>query len=84
MYTVPDGWEFHATKAQPIVMVNAEDATRGFKVALAVEVPLMILALSTVALRLYSRLAIKRKLAPDDILIMLGTVCSPNLWSRHG
>jgi hypothetical protein len=75
MYTIPEGWEFHATIAQPIVMVNDEDATKGLKVALAVEVPLMILALSTVALRLYSRLAIKRKLAPDDILIILGTVC---------
>jgi hypothetical protein len=74
MYTVPDGWEFHATKAQPIVNVNAGDATKGFRVALAVEVPLMILALSTVVLRVYSRLAIKRNLAPDDILIMLGTV----------
>jgi hypothetical protein len=74
MYTVPDVWEFHAMIAQPIVNVNTGDATKGFRVALAVEVPLMILALSTVVLRVYSRLAIKRKLAPDDILIMLGTV----------
>ncbi|CAG5162507.1 uncharacterized protein ALTATR162_LOCUS6231 [Alternaria atra] len=48
----------------------------GFKTALAVEVPLMVLALSTVILRVYSRLAIKRKIAPDDILIMLGTAAA--------
>jgi len=35
----------------------------------------MVLALSTVIPRVYSRLAIKRKIAPDDVLIMLGTVC---------
>ncbi|CAN9213110.1 unnamed protein product [Alternaria alternata] len=61
---------------QPIVEVNAGDATRGFKTALAVEVPLMVLALSTVILRVYSRLAIKRKIAPDDVLIMLGTAAA--------
>jgi hypothetical protein len=33
------------------------------------------LALATVVARVYSRLAIKRKLAADDILIILGTVC---------
>jgi hypothetical protein len=75
MYIVPDGRKYHITIAQPIVEVNAGDATMGFKTALAVEVPLMVLALSTVILRVYSRLAIKRKIAPDDILIMLGTVC---------
>lgn len=75
MYVVPDGRKYHITIAQPIVEVNAGDATMGFKTALAVEVPLMVLALSTVILRVYSRLAIKRKIAPDDILIMLGTVC---------
>ncbi|KAB2109441.1 hypothetical protein AG0111_0g243 [Alternaria gaisen] len=61
---------------QPIVEVNAGDTTRGFKTALAVEVPLMVLALSTVILRVYSRLAIKRKIAPDDVLIMLGTAAA--------
>ncbi|RYO28499.1 hypothetical protein AA0111_g6627 [Alternaria arborescens] len=61
---------------QPIVEVNAGDATSGFKTALAVEVPLMVLALSTVILRVYSRLAIKRKIAPDDVLIMLGTAAA--------
>ncbi|CAI9628003.1 unnamed protein product [Alternaria burnsii] len=61
---------------QPIVEINAGDATRGFKTALAVEVPLVVLALSTVILRVYSRLAIKRKIAPDDVLIMLGTAAA--------
>jgi hypothetical protein len=74
MYTVPDASGFHAAKAHPIVNVDAGDATKGFTIALAVEVPLVLLALSTVVLRLYSRLAIKKKLAPDDILILLGTV----------
>ena len=75
MYVLPDIQDVHVTMTQPIVEVNAGDATRGFKTALAVEVPLMVLALSTVILRVYSRLAIKRKIAPDDVLIMLGTVC---------
>lgn len=75
MYTVPDFAEFHATIAQPIVNVDYGDPTGGFRTALAVEIPLMILALSTVVARVYSRLTIKRKLAADDILIMLGTVC---------
>jgi hypothetical protein len=70
-----EGTGFHTTITQPIVNVDPGDATRGFQTALAVEVPLMILAISTVILRVYSRLAIKRKLAPDDVLILLGTVC---------
>ena len=82
MYTLPNALEFHATKAYPIVNVDAGDATKGFKVAIAVEVPLMLLALSTVVLRLYSRLAIKRKLAPDDILIILGTVSQIRVTAR--
>lgn len=36
----------------------------------------MILALSTVGLRIYSRLAIKRKLATDDVLIILATAAA--------
>jgi hypothetical protein len=75
MHLIPESQNFHVTVAQPIVEVNAGDATKGFKTALAVEVPLMVLALSTVILRVYSRLAIKKKIAPDDVLIMLGTVC---------
>lgn len=70
-----EGMEFRPTITQPIVSVEAGDATNGFKTALAVEVPLMVLAISTVVLRVYSRLAIKKKLAADDILILLGTVC---------
>ncbi|KAF2829119.1 hypothetical protein CC86DRAFT_184867 [Ophiobolus disseminans] len=73
MYTSQDMVELHATSAQPIIDVNYGDGTRGYTTALAVEIPLMILALTTVVLRVYSRLAIKRKLAADDILIILGT-----------
>ncbi|RYN43134.1 hypothetical protein AA0112_g921 [Alternaria arborescens] len=76
MYVLPDIQDIHVTMTQPIVEVNAGDATSGFKTALAVEVPLMVLALSTVILRVYSRLAIKRKIAPDDVLIMLGTAAA--------
>lgn len=66
--------EFYPTIAQPIVDVEyGGDATGGYRTALAVEIPLMVLALTTVVLRVYSRLAIKRKLAADDILILLGT-----------
>jgi hypothetical protein len=49
-------------------------ATGGYRTALAVEIPLMTLALVTVVLRLYSRLTIKRKLAADDVLIIMGLV----------
>jgi hypothetical protein len=51
------------------------DASDGHKTALAVEIPLLVVAVTTVALRVFSRLAIKRKLALDDILIIFGTVC---------
>lgn len=74
MLALPIVTKSHITIAQPIVQVNAGDATSGYTTALAVEIPLMALALATVALRVYSRLAIKRKLAADDILIILGTV----------
>jgi hypothetical protein len=66
--------DFQVTRAQPIVEVSSGDETSGFATALGVEIPLMALALLTVALRVYSRLAIKRKLATDDILIIIGTV----------
>ncbi|KAI4934197.1 hypothetical protein J4E85_002053 [Alternaria conjuncta] len=76
MYTIPDDQRLHGTIAQPILHMNAGDATKGIRTALAVEVPLMVLALSTVILRVYSRLAIKKKMAPDDILIILGTAAA--------
>lgn len=81
MYTIPDDQRLHGTIAQPMVQMNAGDATKGIRTALAVEVPLMVLALSTVILRVYSRLAIKKKMAPDDILIILGTVCEARIQS---
>lgn len=74
MYTVPEPVEFHATVAHAAVNVEFGIASGGYRTALAVEIPLMVLALVTVGLRLYSRLAIKRKLAADDILIILGAV----------
>jgi hypothetical protein len=46
------------------------------KVMLAVEIPLIILAICTVVLRGYSRMGIKRRLAADDVLIILGTICA--------
>ncbi|KAH7088833.1 hypothetical protein FB567DRAFT_440791 [Paraphoma chrysanthemicola] len=73
MHAVPDFVKFHATIAQPIVNIDPGDATSGYKTAIAVECPLIVLALGTVIARVYSRLAIKRKLAADDILIILGT-----------
>lgn len=54
--------------------MNAGDDSSSMETTLAVEVPLMVLALCTVILRVCSRLKIKRKLALDDVLIMLGTV----------
>ena len=79
MYTIPNDQRLRITIVQPIVQVNAGDATKGIRTALAVEVPLMVLALSTVILRVYSRLAIKKKMAPDDVLIILGTVCEARI-----
>jgi hypothetical protein len=67
--------EFRAIITQPIVNMEYDDATRGSVTALGVEIPLMVLAFATVILRVYSRLAIKRALATDDVLIMLGMVC---------
>ncbi|KAF2263304.1 hypothetical protein CC78DRAFT_534078 [Lojkania enalia] len=52
------------------------DGIGGEKVVLAVEIPLIILAISVVGLRVYSRLAVKRKLAVDDVLIVLGCSCA--------
>lgn len=74
MVALPNMAGSHITIALPIVQVDAGDATSGYTTALAVEIPLMAVALATVALRVYSRLTIKRKLAADDILIVLGTV----------
>jgi hypothetical protein len=75
MHTTQAVGDFHATVAHPIVVVGYGAATGGYRTALAVEVPLMALALGTVVLRVFSRLTIKRRLAADDILILLGTVC---------
>jgi len=55
-------------------LVDHGDSTGGYATALAVEIPLLVLAVTTVVLRVFSRLAIKRKLAADDVLIIVGTV----------
>ncbi|KAL6710343.1 hypothetical protein ACN47E_009289 [Coniothyrium glycines] len=76
MYAIPHMSNSFATIAVPRDYVNSEDKTGDLRTALAVEIPLMILALSTVVLRIYSRLAIKKKLATDDVLIILGTAAA--------
>jgi hypothetical protein len=57
-----------------MVQVEYGRGTGVNRTAFAVEIPLMALALATVVLRVYSRLTIKRKLAADDVLIILGVV----------
>lgn len=47
-------------------------------VAYALEIPLLGLALATVIFRVYSRFAVNGRLAADDVLILLGTVCGPS------
>ena len=49
------------------------------QVAYAVEIPLMGLALGTVILRVWSRFAVKGRLATDDTLILLGTVSDTSM-----
>jgi hypothetical protein len=66
--------ESHATRVVPTLENSPGHATGGYTTALAVEIPLMIIALTTVILRVYSRFTIKRRLAADDLLIILGTV----------
>lgn len=72
----PTGRWVNTTEAIPLAQVSNGDGSNGNKIMLAVEIPLMVLAISTVAVRLYSRLAVKRKLATDDVLIVLGLVSS--------
>lgn len=43
-------------------------------IAYAVEIPLMGLAVGTVMLRVWSRIAVKGRLAVDDGVLLLGTV----------
>lgn len=44
-------------------------------IAYAVEIPLIGLALGTAVLRAWSRLAVKGRLAADDGVLLLSTVC---------
>ena len=61
--------------AQALAALANDAASNENRTMLAVEIPLILLAIFTVALRVYSRLGIKRKLAVDDGLIICGTVC---------
>jgi hypothetical protein len=60
-----------------MLQVKDGDGSQGDMTTLAVEIPLIVLALATVVVRLYSRLAVKRKLAADDVLIVCGLVSVP-------
>lgn len=64
----------YGNMTQSANLIEHGDSTRGYATALAVEIPLLVLAVTTVVLRVFSRLAIKRKLAADDVLIIVGTV----------
>jgi hypothetical protein len=64
----------YVNMTQSANLVELGDPIRGYATALAVEIPLLVLAVTTVVLRVFSRLAIKRKLAADDVLIIIGTV----------
>lgn len=54
---------------------HSEDSTGSSRRTLALEIPFIVLAITAVALRVYSRLGIKKKLAVDDVLIIIATVC---------
>lgn len=89
MFTPPSSspnanpWSIHSLETETLgsdPIVDIEDADSyggaGNRVMLAVEIPLIVLAICTVALRGYSRVGIKRRLAADDVLIILGTICA--------
>ena len=59
-------------------MISPRDGGRASedRTMLAVEIPLIILAIGTVVLRVYSRVRVKRKLAADDILIVCAIGCA--------
>ncbi|KAH4035971.1 hypothetical protein HBI38_178310 [Parastagonospora nodorum] len=66
----------YVNMTQSANLVELGDPIRGYATALAVEIPLLVLAVTTVVLRVFSRLAIKRKLAADDVLIIIGTAAA--------
>jgi hypothetical protein len=67
---------FFDTFKEQLAKVDSADVTYEYKVSLAVEIPLIFLAVSAVSLRVFSRIGIKKKLAVDDILIIVATVRS--------
>jgi hypothetical protein len=69
----PDGMFIDTFKEQ-LAKVGTPDMTYEYKISLAVEIPLIFLAVTAVSLRVLSRIGIKKQLAVDDILIIIGTV----------
>jgi len=65
---------FIDTFKEQLAKVGNSDATYEYKVSLAVEIPLIFLAVTAVSLRVFSRIGIKKQLAVDDTLIIIGTV----------
>lgn len=64
------------TTGLTLAQVTNGNSSAENKTVLAVEIPLILVAICTVVLRVYSRLGIKRKLAVDDVLIICGTICA--------
>lgn len=64
--------------------VNNGSGGNDNKGMLAVEIPLMFFAITTVLLRLYSRLRVKKQLAVDDVLIVCGLVSEITSLSFSG
>jgi hypothetical protein len=62
------------TTEEQLAGVGSSDMTYEYKVSLAVEIPLIFLAVTAVSLRVFSRIGIKKQLAVDDVLIIIGTV----------
>jgi hypothetical protein len=62
------------TTEEQLARVGSSDMTYEYKVSLAVEIPLIFLAVTAVSLRVFSRIGIKKQLAVDDVLIIIGTV----------
>jgi hypothetical protein len=61
---------------EQLARAGNSDATYEHRVSLGVEIPLIFFAVTAVSLRAFSRITIKKKLATDDVLIIVGTVRS--------
>ncbi|KAF2841803.1 hypothetical protein M501DRAFT_1007938 [Patellaria atrata CBS 101060] len=67
---------YHFNAGRNRTSIKDDEAYDDPEVLLGVEIPLMVLATIAVGLRVYSRIAVKRKLAADDILIVCGLTCA--------